>query len=259
MTLNFTEYFGRFTRDLPHDFLSQVGPAGNQSLRRFIPCSWLPIFLTGKPILASLRGSDNTGCVSNSGDISHLALSRALRLENVSGDHCHSFVRLAGRAAFFLAATVLVLVVSKILDAQTQPIQYVYDDLGRLVTVIDFSGNVVTYTYDAVGNILQIGRSKIIPGSLALSIRAQPWAGADESHDTRPGFNATASSDIVDFNGTAATVTSASATSLVATVPVGATTGPISVTVGTNTVISTNNFVVIGSQLSHLCGRNQPC
>ncbi len=36
--------------------------------------------------------------------------------------------------------------------AQTSPpIQYFYDDLGRLVKVVDPAGNVATYTYDGVG------------------------------------------------------------------------------------------------------------
>jgi YD repeat-containing protein len=37
--------------------------------------------------------------------------------------------------------------------------QYVYDDLGRLVQVIDGQGNVATYNYDAVGNLLSITRN----------------------------------------------------------------------------------------------------
>ena len=37
--------------------------------------------------------------------------------------------------------------------------QYIYDDLGRLVQVIDGQGNVATYTYDAVGNLLSITRN----------------------------------------------------------------------------------------------------
>jgi YD repeat-containing protein len=36
--------------------------------------------------------------------------------------------------------------------------QYIYDDLGRLSQVIDGQGNVATYTYDAVGNLLSITR-----------------------------------------------------------------------------------------------------
>jgi YD repeat-containing protein len=37
--------------------------------------------------------------------------------------------------------------------------RYIYDDLGRLVQVIDGQGNVATYNYDAVGNLLSITRS----------------------------------------------------------------------------------------------------
>ncbi|TKB68742.1 MAG: hypothetical protein E8D52_07055 [Nitrospira sp.] len=37
--------------------------------------------------------------------------------------------------------------------------QYIYDDLGRLSQVIDAQGNVATYQYDAVGNLLSITRN----------------------------------------------------------------------------------------------------
>ena len=37
-------------------------------------------------------------------------------------------------------------------------IQYVYDDLGRLIGVVDPGGDTATYQYDAVGNILSTGR-----------------------------------------------------------------------------------------------------
>ena len=37
--------------------------------------------------------------------------------------------------------------------------QYIYDDLGRLSQVIDGQGNVATYNYDAVGNVLSITRN----------------------------------------------------------------------------------------------------
>lgn len=36
---------------------------------------------------------------------------------------------------------------------------YIYDDLGRLSQVIDGQGNVATYTYDAVGNLLSVTRN----------------------------------------------------------------------------------------------------
>ena len=39
-----------------------------------------------------------------------------------------------------------------------QGVTYLYDDLGRLKRVIDEHGDVATYNYDAVGNILSIER-----------------------------------------------------------------------------------------------------
>jgi YD repeat-containing protein len=42
-------------------------------------------------------------------------------------------------------------------------VQYVYDALGRLMSVVDTSGNVATYNYDAVGNLLSITRSTTSP------------------------------------------------------------------------------------------------
>ncbi len=37
--------------------------------------------------------------------------------------------------------------------------QYIYDDLGCFSYVIDGQGNVATYQYDAVGNLLSITRN----------------------------------------------------------------------------------------------------
>ena len=36
--------------------------------------------------------------------------------------------------------------------------QYFYDELGRLVGVVDSAGNAAVYTYDEVGNLLAIQR-----------------------------------------------------------------------------------------------------
>ena len=51
-----------------------------------------------------------------------------------------------------------VLLVSPALASADQA-RYIYDDLGRLVQVIDGQGNVATYNYDAVGNLLSITRN----------------------------------------------------------------------------------------------------
>ena len=60
-------------------------------------------------------------------------------------------------------------------------------------------------------------------------------------------FSTTAAENSVTFNGTSAAVTSAAATELVATVPSGVTTGPISVTVNGQTATSSSNFTVTPS------------
>ncbi|WP_147296610.1 IPT/TIG domain-containing protein [Flagellimonas nanhaiensis] len=61
-------------------------------------------------------------------------------------------------------------------------------------------------------------------------------------------FNTKASANTVKFNGTTATVTSATATQLKTTVPNGATTGKITVTVGSSTATSSSDFTVLEPQ-----------
>ena len=58
------------------------------------------------------------------------------------------------------------------------------------------------------------------------------------------GYSTTASQNTVTFNGIPATVTSASLTQLVVTVPSGATTGPIAVTTPTGSATSSTSFTV---------------
>ncbi|MEO5560126.1 MAG: IPT/TIG domain-containing protein, partial [Dokdonella sp.] len=64
------------------------------------------------------------------------------------------------------------------------------------------------------------------------------------------GFSTTAGNNAVQFNGVAAAVSTASAAQLVVTVPIGATTGKISVTVGGSTVTSSDDFSITPEQLS---------
>jgi hypothetical protein len=61
---------------------------------------------------------------------------------------------------------------------------------------------------------------------------------------TGTNFSATPANNIVMFNATTATVTASTATSITTTVPSGATSGPITVTVGGQTGTSSSNFTV---------------
>src|SRR5262249_40082681 len=89
--------------------------------------------------------------------------------------------------------------------AGTGPGTYVYDELGRLVMVVDPSGDAATYTYDAVGNILSIGR--IAAGTVAITEftpNGAPVGATVTVYGT--GFSATANQNTVTFNGTSAAV-----------------------------------------------------
>jgi YD repeat-containing protein len=126
------------------------------------------------------------------------------------------------------------------------PVNYVYDDLGRLVAVIDVSGNAAEYSYDAVGNILSISRYSSSQVSIIdFSPESGPIGTVVTINGT--GFSTTLSQNTVKFNGLSATVTSATNTQLQATVPTAATTGTISVTSPNGTATSTAAFNVTSS------------
>src|SRR6185503_296535 len=137
------------------------------------------------------------------------------------------------------------LVFTRAVDGQTT-ITNVYDEAGRLVAVVDSGGDTVTYSYDAVGNLLSISRHS----SASISLIAfTPGKGTIGTSVTIYGtaFSTTPSNNTVTFNGTAATVTSSTATKIVTSVPSGATTGLISVTSPAGSISSATNFTVVSS------------
>ena len=138
-------------------------------------------------------------------------------------------------------AGVLVLALSVPSPAST--VSYVYDNLGRLLAVIDPATDTAVYAYDAVGNLTGITRQT----SATLAIfQFTPSSGPVGTPVTiyGTGFSATPASNTVKFNGTTTTVLTASTTVLTANVPAGATTGTISVTVAGVTATSSASFTV---------------
>ena len=123
--------------------------------------------------------------------------------------------------------------------AQPVSFRYFYDDANELFRVLDSTGNLVEYDYDASGNITQVSRSTVAPSSLAI-LNVTPLSGATGSTVTIYGqnFSSTAASDTVQFGGVTATVVSASSGALVVQVPVGFSNGQISVTVNGVTATS---------------------
>lgn len=146
-----------------------------------------------------------------------------------------------GFRGVLLVAFVFLLV--SLAKASAGNVTYVYDELGRLTGVIDPSGNAATYKYDAVGNLLSIQRTSSSQTSIiGFTPSRGPVGTAVTIYGT--GFSATASQNAVTFNGTAATVTSSTTTSIVTSVPSGATTGAISVTSPSGSASSANPFTV---------------
>lgn len=142
------------------------------------------------------------------------------------------------------SALVLALLLAMQAHAQGQvSFQYFYDELGQLTKVVDSTGTVIEYVYDKVGNILEIKRSTT--SGLAI-FNFTPSRGPVTTKVTiqGQGFSANPPDNTVRFNGTSAQVLSATATTLVVIVPIGATTGPISVQVGVNTATSSQDFTV---------------
>ena len=140
-----------------------------------------------------------------------------------------------------------VLVPTKLL-AQAS-IYYVYDSLNRLVAVVDQQGSAATYSYDAVGNILRIERFEPTgpPGGVAISLFT-PAAGAVAAtvHVFGRGFGADITQNSLFFGERVATLVAAAPNRLVATVPVGATTAPITVRSPFGSVTSRVMFRVLG-------------
>jgi len=146
--------------------------------------------------------------------------------------------------AFFLFAALLVWPA----PMQADQAQYFYDELGRLTAVVDGQGNVAVYTYDAVGNLLSVQRFPAGGSGGAIGVfffsPSSTLVGTMVQIEGF-GFSPTTANNQVKFNGTPATVTSATANSITTTVPTGATTGPITVTNTNGTATSPQPFTVL--------------
>lgn len=127
--------------------------------------------------------------------------------------------------------------------------QYFYDAAHQLIRVVDSTGVSVQYTYDPAGNITAIVNSSIAGGLSILSFSPSQGGPGGIVTLQGQGFSSTPASNIVKFNGVAATVNSATTNSLTVTVPNSATSGAISVTVGGNTATSSTTFAVVALPL----------
>lgn len=128
--------------------------------------------------------------------------------------------------------------------AYAQSTRYVYDANGRVVATTTNNGASVEYGYNTLGQTGQVS-APLSSGQLAI-FSVVPTHGVAGTQVTvqGQGFDSNPANDTVSFNGTVATVLSASTTQLVTTVPSGATTGTLSVKVSGQTAVSAAPFTV---------------
>ena len=131
--------------------------------------------------------------------------------------------------------------------AQSPAIQYAYDELGRLVAVVDQQGSAAVYVYDSVGNLLSIQRfdAATLPGVAITAVVPDRGKAGTVVSILGKGFGG-AGQNTVAFNGAGAPVTQSSSNRIVTTVPAGATTGPITVTTPLGSAISPRPFRIVG-------------
>ncbi|MGH6690412.1 MAG: IPT/TIG domain-containing protein [Gammaproteobacteria bacterium] len=149
----------------------------------------------------------------------------------------------------FAVLAALVPIAVGVASAQPPTVQYAYDELGRLVAVVDPDGNAAIYVYDAVGNLLSIQRVDAATRPERVAITALvPSKGKPGTTVSvlGKGFGINAGDNVVAFNGVAATVAYVSANRLITTVPPGATTGPLTVTAPQGSAIAPGPFRIVG-------------
>ena len=146
-------------------------------------------------------------------------------------------------ALFFLALSPA----AAVSDPPSNAFRFVYDADGRLKAAIDPEGDTAAYDWDAVGNMLSIGRHD--SDQLSILQLAPSRGDVGETVEINgTGFSATPGSNTVKFNSTAATVKAATPWSLTVDVPVGASSGPVTVqTPGEGPETSAQSFTVASS------------
>jgi len=142
-----------------------------------------------------------------------------------------------------LALMALVSAMNPTSTSNAQTVTYAYDPAGRLVGVVDPNGSAAIITYDWNGNRLSVTTTNSNSVSIfSFSPANGPVGMAVTIYGD--GFSTVPSQNTVKFNGTVATVTASTWTTITTTVPQGATTGTVAVTDGNKTGTSSLSFLV---------------
>ena len=131
---------------------------------------------------------------------------------------------------------------SQVAAQQGGTTRYVYDDNGRLIAVVSPAGEAAIYEYDAAGNFTAIRRISADTLTLLAFFPHEGGAG-DQVTFVGTGFNAGVTS--VSFNGANATIIEVSPSSVIAEVPDGATTGPVTINTPRGILITPAPFTIV--------------
>jgi YD repeat-containing protein len=125
-----------------------------------------------------------------------------------------------------------------------QEVRYIYDPLGRIIAVVNQDGGTTFYEYDAVGNLLSTRRADIA-GELDITL-VNPSLGPEGTQVEifGVGFRDAEDENQVSFNGAPAPVLASTRTQITTRVPIGATTGSITVTTPAGSAVSPDPFRV---------------
>jgi uncharacterized protein (TIGR03437 family) len=114
---------------------------------------------------------------------------------------------------------------------------YLYDGIGRLIAATDTAGDHAVYSYDSVGNLLAVEK-RIAPVVSIVAFNPQSGPVGASVVIQGVGFSGVLDENSVQFNGVQAEVMESTNTQIVAIVPSGATSGPITVTTPTGAATS---------------------
>ena len=138
--------------------------------------------------------------------------------------------------------TTCLVVASQVAAQQGGTTRYVYDDNGRLIAVVSPTGEAAVYDYDAAGNFTAIRRISA-DTLLLLAFFPQEGGVGDQVTFVGTGFNAGVTS--VSFNGVNATIIEVTPSSVIAEVPDGATTGPVTINTPRGTLVTPVPFTIV--------------
>lgn len=149
-------------------------------------------------------------------------------------------------AVFFLSAP------CPVAAQQGGTTRYVYDDNGRLRAVIAPTGEATIYEYDAAGNFTAIRRAT---ADVLEIFSFSPAEGISGDLVTFIGIGFTGGVNTVSFNGANGRIVEVTGSSVVAEVPEGATTGPVTITTPGASATTSQPFVLRGVRLRPLSSR----